>query len=134
MIHVLLNDSSPFIQKQLKWLSRDFQQWYSSQAYVMLVVGFQKLSNKTFAPLTMVSTTFLYYGSFQYSGTIQLQQLDTNSSSKKYTKICLFYQLFVFWVFLVSVFEAEILEIKSEDEMIGYVYDIRVKDVFRVCV
>lgn len=35
---------------------------------------------------------------------------------------------------LVSVFEAEILERKSEDEMIGYVYDIRVKDVFRVCV
>lgn len=34
---------------------------------------------------------------------------------------------------LVSVFEAEILERKSEDEMIGYVYDIRVKDVFRVC-
>lgn len=42
---------------------------------------------------------------------------------------CLF-----FGFFLVSVFEAEILEIKSEDEMIGYVYDIRVKDVFRVCV
>lgn len=35
---------------------------------------------------------------------------------------------------LVSVFEAKILERKSEDEMIGYVYDIRVKDVFRVCV
>lgn len=34
---------------------------------------------------------------------------------------------------LVSVFEAEILERKSEDEMIGYVYDIRVNDVFRVC-
>lgn len=31
-----------------------------------------------------------------------------------------------------SVFEAEILKRKSEDEMIGYVYDIRVKDVFRV--
>lgn len=134
MIHVLLNDSSPFIQKQLKWLSRDFQQWYSSQAYVMLVAGYQKLSNKTFAPLTMVSTTFLYYGSFQYSGTIQLQQLHTNSSSKKYTKICLFLSIICFLVFLVSVFEAEILEIKSEDEMIGYVYDIRVKDVFRVCV
>ncbi|XP_052681490.1 uncharacterized protein LOC128162369 [Crassostrea angulata] len=29
------------------------------------------------------------------------------------------------------VFEAEILERKSEDEMIGYVYDIRVKGVFR---
>lgn len=35
---------------------------------------------------------------------------------------------------MVLVFEVEILERKFEDEMIGYVYDIWVKDVFRVCV